>query len=131
MYKWVLMLMAVVSGSAAAEWVAITGNERLTIYVDPTTIRRDGDKVKMWSLFDYRKAQTVKVGGKSLVYLSTKGQDEFDCKEEQKRLIFLTGHSKKMGHGNTVSTENGPSPWEPVAPASIAEVMWKFACAQR
>jgi hypothetical protein len=42
-----MMLLAVVSSSAAAEWVELGSNEISTAYSDPATIRRNGDMVKM------------------------------------------------------------------------------------
>lgn len=59
MHKAILMiLLAVVSSSAVAEWVQFGGNETITIYVDPATIHKAGNMVKMWFLYDRRKADT-------------------------------------------------------------------------
>jgi hypothetical protein len=32
--------------------VFVGGNEEITVYADPGTIRRKGDLVKIWQLFD-------------------------------------------------------------------------------
>ncbi len=54
-----MILLAVVSSSAIAEWVAIVSNETKTTYADPATIRRAGDRAKMWSLIDLKTAETA------------------------------------------------------------------------
>ena len=42
----ILILLAVASGSAMAEWVPVGGNDRFTLYSDPTTISKSGNMVK-------------------------------------------------------------------------------------
>lgn len=62
-------------------------------------------------------------------YLSQKDQREYDCKEEQERLLFYSMHSENMGRGNTVHAANTINKdWRPVAPGSVGEFSWQFAC---
>jgi len=47
MYKVILMmLLAVVSSSAMAEWVEVDTSDDSTYYANPNTIRKSGNKVK-------------------------------------------------------------------------------------
>lgn len=117
-----MMLLAVMSSSAMAEWVKVGGGDGDFVYADPTTIRKNGDNVKMWSLSDYKTPQ----GRKS--YMSSKTQDEYDCKEEQSRDLAFSMFSGNMGEGETVFTGPGALRWVPVAPGSVAKVLWNFAC---
>lgn len=102
-----MMLLAVMSSSAVAEWVPVVGNETVgaTAYADPATIRKTGNKVKMWDLLDYKTAQ----GDAGMQYMSMKAQTEYDCKEEQSRPLYLSFHSENMGKGKVVDTYNNPS----------------------
>jgi hypothetical protein len=120
------LMLVVVSSSAMAEWVKGGGDAENTfdVYYDPTTIRKSGNKVKMWVLFDYKVAQ--KNAGKLL--LSIKGQSEYECKEEQIRVIYEAQYSKNMGTGQLVSSFSDPNDWIPVMPESIDKEMWKIAC---
>ena len=87
MHKAILMMiLAVVSSSAMAEWDKLGATNVSTVYVEPTTIRKSVNKVKMWSLENFNSVQVV-IGKK---YLSTKTQDEYDCKEEQYRTLYFT-----------------------------------------
>ena len=81
-----IFILVIVSNSAMAEWVELgtSQDETGTIYANPATIRKSGNKVKMWDLTDYKTAQEVT--GKQ--YMSSKSQIEYDCKEEQTRLLF-------------------------------------------
>ena len=57
-----IVLLLLSSGPAYAEWVPVdehdqAGTTESTSYVDLDTIRRNGDLVKMWVLFDYETRQ--------------------------------------------------------------------------
>ncbi len=128
MHKTILMLLlAVVSSSAMAEWVVISDSDDLgiTVYADPSSIRKSGNKVKMWILFDFSSVHEAS-GTKSL---SSMVQDEFDCKEEQLKTLHFTWYSKNMGRGDVVYTgKKYAKNWTPVYPDSSGKTLWKFAC---
>lgn len=129
MRKVILMiLLTVVSSSAAAKWVVVAGNETITVYADPATIRKAGNRVKMWRLFDFNKAE-VDAQGKS--YMSSKAQVEYNCKEEQSRTLYRSFHSQNMGNGETIWLNDETDNWNPTPPESITEALWKFACKKR
>ncbi len=122
------LILAVVSSSAMAEWVGVGRSveaEGVTLYANPTTIRKSGNMVKMWRLIDYKTAKDA--AGKQ--YMSTKRQDEYDCKEERLRIISLVAYSKNMGKGKVVGTaDNKLYDWFPVTPDSLEEIIWEYAC---
>jgi hypothetical protein len=55
---WLLITLLVLNSSPAyAEWVWISFTKSeggYDVYADPDTIRRKGDLVKMWVLYDYK-----------------------------------------------------------------------------
>jgi hypothetical protein len=122
-----ITLLLLSSGPAYAEWVSVGTDDKLTLYVDPDTIRRKGDLVKMWSLLDYKTIQTSSGGS----YLSTKQQSEYDCTDERERLIVFAAFSGSMGSGKVVFLNQTEDKWVPVAPDSSGQAMWKFACAKK
>lgn len=127
----VMMLLAVVSGSAAAEWVKIGSSPSLggyDHYVDPATIRKSGDIVKMWGMYDFKTTRVVS----DVRYLSEKLQIEHDCKNERSQLLFFSMHAGNMGNGDPVYyTKSVPDNWTPISPGSVDETQWKFACGKR
>ena len=115
------------SGSAMAEWINVGSNENTAIYVDTATIQRSGRMAKMWHLTDFRKAN--KDMGEE--YLSTKDQNEYDCKEVKVRRRASSQHSRNMGNGKVVYSDSYTTRWKPVPPESGIEILWKFACIKR
>lgn len=117
------------------KWEMVGENKTLalTTYADPNieTIpnnanktKKNGYKVKMWRMYDYKAAQES--GGYK--FMSSKFLDEYDCKEEQKRLLVNTTFSGNMGAGEVIFTIAEAGKWQTAMPNSIDEVMWKFAC---
>ena len=121
-----MLLLAGVSGSAAAAWVELGRDEpeALTVYTDPTTIRKADNIVKMWVLFDYKTARAV---GRQ-TYRSERAQQEYDCKEERVRALCFTDHSENMAKGAVVFRISMPGDWAPVERGSVNEILEKAAC---
>ena len=123
-----ILMLAVVSSSAMAEWVEADTNRRvgLTTYADPTTIRKSGNKVEMWVLYDYKTART----SARKPFMSIKGQWRYDCKEEQQQPIYeiLLGENMGKGEVSGKSIYKESVKWLPVSPESIGMVYWKLAC---
>ena len=92
---WLLItLLLLCNGPAYAEWELASGDDsaKLTVYVDRDTIRRNGNLVKMWQLYDYKAVQTV--AGDSL--LSIQRHNEYDCAGERTRMLAYTWFSSNM-----------------------------------
>jgi len=93
----------------------------ITTYADPTTIRKSGNKVKIWSLDDFKTVQ--KVGG----HMSTKIQDEYDYKKKQSRGLYVSFHSENMSGGRVVYTIDYPNKWQTVPHGGMEETLWELA----
>ena len=123
-----MMLLVVVSGSAAAEWAQVGANETSTFYADPAGIRHADSPVKMWDLLDFRAAQSRPYGAP---YLSQKTLQEYDCKEQRTRKIDLLRYSENMGGGEVAYTDSDLGKWEPVPAGAASRALWEFACGKR
>jgi len=123
----IILLLAVLSTSAMAEWVPINDNDISTYYVDPATIRKAGNKVRMWSMDDYK---TMKGDGE-YKFFSMKSQFEYDCQNETSTLVANLSFSGNMGSGQVVGTSSKRSDPMPVSPGSIAELIWKEVCGKQ
>ena len=113
---------------ADAEWRPISnakGAGGFTLYVDPTTLLREGDLVKMLVLYDFRFVQAIQ--GRS--YLSATWQQQFDCAEHRSRLLSYKYHSDNLGNGKVMFAGDGEgNKWSPVAPESAAAILWNIVC---
>ena len=91
-------MLTVVSSSALAEWfnAGTDAEGEFNVFFDPTTIRKkSNNKVKMWVMYDLKKTQ----GKAEMRHMSIKLQQEYDCKEEQTRIIYFSKHTKNMPIG--------------------------------
>jgi len=124
-----ITLLVLSHGPVYAEWVAIEKNYQLselqTVYVDPTTIRREGNLVTMWQLTDFMWTQGGLIGRR---FLSTKTHKQFDCVAKRLRLLAYTEFSRRMEIGIAHDGYVDQDTWLPVEPESINQVLWEVAC---
>ena len=125
----ITLLILLWSGPAYAEWVivSINGEAGVTVFVDPDTIWRKGDMVTMWELRNFKTVRTAA----DTAYLSTKTQTEFDCAEERMRMLEFSMFAGNMGSGDVVLEKADEEKWEPVAPGTVNQALWKRACAKK
>jgi len=121
-----LTLLILDNGPVYAEWVKVSDSDETgkTVYVDPVTIRRNNNLVKMWQFYDYKTVQTL--GGNR--FLTAKEQWEFDCVEERSRVVARKEFSGNLGSGTMVSTNSEVGKWLPVVPGSLGHIVWEVAC---
>jgi hypothetical protein len=127
MKRILIVILLVISENSYAEWTPIGEILELFTYTDRTTIRRNGNFVKMWELRDYKAVQKSNFGS----FLSAKVQQEYDCREEKSRLLAFTWFSEQMGNGTVVYSDNDPYKWSPIQPESMNEALWKIACGKK
>jgi len=122
-----LMLLAIASHSAMAEWREIGGNDSYTVYINPKIHWENGKMAKMWHLFDYKAMRSSNC---HIDYISSIMQYEYDCKKWKFRSIYLSAHAKHMGRGegSIVQTSPYPDQWEPVVSGSFGQVLFNTAC---
>ena len=123
------LMLAFMSTIAMAEWTEVEWKHvdgGLTLYIDYTTIRKSGNKVKMLSLTDL----VVEKEGEIDLF-SSRTQDEYDCKEKKMRQLFYALYSGSMGDGKMEHSDSEHQKWAPVEPGSMGEAMWKIACGKK
>jgi hypothetical protein len=120
------LVLAILSGSAVAEWTQVGRTSSVTAYADFSTIRKKGHTAKMWSLYDF--AAPFKLDPETSSASSAKGLTEYDCKDERDRTVFYAYFSDQMGRGNAVFTKNEVMDWQPTIPQSFGRALWEIAC---
>ena len=112
-----------------AEWTVVKWSHEdggLTLYVDYTTIRKEGDRVRMLSLADFEVVEKNEVD-----LFSSRAQNEYDCKEKKMRQLFYSLYSGSMGKGKMEHSNSEHLKWMPVQPGSMEEAMWTVACGKK
>lgn len=118
------MLFALASTSASATLFQLDDNEKEVAYAETSTIRKSGDIVTMWSLYDLKDTKYLA----KKAYQSTKFQMEFQCKKELVRLRGMKFYTGKMGEGQVIYNESFTDIWTPI---TDVESEWYFACYNR
>jgi hypothetical protein len=115
-----------ISSSVSAEWdyIARAADHSSATYVEGTSIRKLGDKVKLWEMLDYEEGREL--GSKQV--LSFKSLKEHDCKEKKYRGLSIIFYSNNMGKGAIVYSNNDTRPWKKVIAGSTNEASFKYAC---
>jgi hypothetical protein len=131
-----ITLLFLSSVPAHAEWVAVEKDYLLpglqTVYVDPDTIRREGNLVTIWQLIDFKQMQgnagMGPLGFGPNRFLSTKTHKQFDCAGKRLRLLAFTEFSRGMGTGIPANGYVDHGNWIPVEPNSINQALWDVTC---
>jgi hypothetical protein len=114
--------LLVAAGPAAAEWVNVGTSAGHSLFIDPTTIRKDGDFRKVWGIQDLKERD-------SEGELSRRYREEFDCNTRRKRFLSATTHSESMAGGKTLTTITESSPWSEIRANTVADDILKMVCA--
>lgn len=120
-----LLALAAFNHVAMAAWQVVETTPEVTIYVDPATVKKTGNRATLWILLDYKQPQPDKTGKK---VLSDKVQYQFDCKEKQYQTIYTSAHTGQMAGGEIVNINPDPPKLTPVVSGTLDEVFWQRAC---
>jgi len=128
-----ITLLVLNSGFVNAEWVAIEKDYLSpglqTVYIDPDSIRREGNLVTLWQLINFKWMQGSARGPAR--FMSTKTYKQFDCGEKRVRLLAYTDFSHQMGTGIPTNGYVDSDIWIPVEPDSMNQALWEVACENR
>jgi hypothetical protein len=125
-----LILLLLGSGLAYAEWVSISLTKMeggYDVYADPDTIRRNGNLLKMWILYDYKTLQLAT----GVAHLSDSIQLEANCTEKLQRSLAYRWWSGNMGNGNVAFSYSAEGNWIPIRPGTVGHTVWSFVCSKK
>jgi hypothetical protein len=117
-------------GPPQQQWTLLgssAANGGMDVYVAAASIRRSGDRARMYGLFDFKKRQAYE----GEPFLSARNEFEYDCARPRQRMLGTTGYAGPMGKGAVIASSDGASPWEPVGTSGPAFAHWKVACGRR
>lgn len=114
-------LLLALSTSAHAEIFQIDSNDKEVAYALLDTIKKSGNVISMWSLYDKKD---IKYLAKK-AYQSTKFHIEYRCDSEKVRIRGMQFFSGKMGQGDVIYKESFTDVWTSMAGV---ESEWRYAC---
>ena len=121
MKKFLFVWILFATGSAWADWVPVGESAGNNFYIDPSTIRKDGDLRKVWGIQDLSKRD---IDGE----MSRRYREEYDCKGARKRFLSATTHSEPMAGGSTLVSNTEPSAWIDIRPNTLGDDILKSVC---
>jgi hypothetical protein len=114
-------LLMLVILPARAEWVKASENPSGVYYFDPATVLKEGNLRRVWQMNDLK---VRKKDGE----LSRFVQYEYDCKEDLRRIRFLSTHDGPMTTGKVIVGETSTGSWNPVPSDTNASIVLKLVC---
>jgi len=112
-----------------APWEKVGTYEGRALYIDPTTARKSGSRVQIFTITDLKE---VNATARGRTYWSKKALIELDCSERTLKVLQDTWYTRRMGQGEPVFQTSGPpqGPY-PVQSNSPGELFWNGACGRR
>ena len=117
-------------GPTQLQWTLLgssVANGGTDVYIAPASVRRSGDKARMYNLYDFKTRQVI--DGKA--FFSARNEFEYDCARSRHRMLTTTGFTGKMGKGAVVDSSDAPMAWEPVGSSGPFYEHWQVACKRR
>jgi hypothetical protein len=122
MKKEILLIVGLCTGPAWAEWVQYSETNTDVFYLDPATIRKDGQFRKVWIVGDMKARDPDGA-------LSHRVQREYDCENERYRLLAVSTYAGPMASGETLVSGSAAGSWMPILPNTPSESALKIVCA--
>lgn len=119
-----VLLIAMTNGTARAEWVEIDHSDIQTTYADPSSANISGSRATIWLLSSYKAPR--KYDDKK--FQSVLSQYEYECRDEQFRMLAYSLRFDKTGKGEELHSEAGIDKWKRIIKGSIDETLWKKLC---
>jgi hypothetical protein len=102
----------------AAPFALISASPKASLVTDRGSIRRSGDVVKVWAYVIHVEAQSD-----GAVYFAM--QSEYDCRQEQTRLLYVMVYGEA---GKLLSSRALEAQWFPIAPNTDGDTAMREAC---
>jgi hypothetical protein len=130
--KWLIPLLALsASITAQAAWKVVApleaNNGKWALYVDDEGVQNDGQRVRLWTLYDLPTSQLT-IKDKEI--RSIRDRIELDCERSTYASMSSSYSDGPMGTGQVVLTL-GASPEEEVLPNTALAAVAKRACPAR
>lgn len=117
-------LLALVAAPAWADWVRIDENAYTIYYIDPLSIRKNGNYRKVWGVQDLKRRD--RQDGE----MSRRVLWEHDCKDERSRVLAFSLHPEPMVSGKALFSDSTASTWSAVPPNTVAQTVQQTVCAR-
>lgn len=125
-----VLLFLLCTSSAWANWVTIGKSADFTMYVDPQSLRRNGNVASAWVMGDYAKTQRKRFPPPILwvEFDSIKELKNFDCSRGMHRTEKTVIMSGKYGKGDALYSFTSVPDFFPVPNAELDIAQFNYIC---
>ena len=124
------LLFLLTTSSAWADWIAIGKSPDFSMYVDPQSLRRNGNIASAWIMGDYTKTQKKRFPPPILWvdFDSIKELKQFDCSKGAHRTEKTVIMSGKFGKGDPLYTFTSVPDYFPVPNSELDIAEFNYVC---
>ena len=122
----IILFLVFLPKIALCQWIFITDGNMSTVYIEKSSIKKSGNYIKVWTLYDIKKRDEEG-------YLALKSYAEYDCLNQQVRHLSEIQYSENMssGFGQTLRSYNTKDKsWAPISPDSVGNDILKVVCSK-
>ena len=120
----ICILSLLIASTALADWKMMFDSDSSTHYMDPTTIRKDGELRRVWEIID------SKVRHKKYGYLYHRYRIEYDCQKKRSRILFSSLHTGPLASGTIRLSDDNVEAWLEIEPETIEDSIFKVVCSK-
>jgi len=125
MKKLLITFLFLFSSNAYCDWLKVTESDSLVVYIEPSTVKKFGQSVRVWSLYNFLNSREFEKRG---TYKSFKSYDEYNCSEDKSKNLSILFFSGDMGEGNNIYINDKGNDWRYQSPGSIGLSLLKYSC---
>ena len=115
-----------ITTNAYAEWTFyFTSVDGDVFFYDKSSVKRNGNKVKVWRYVNYSPNNEKT---KSVNMSSSRGLDEIDCVNENRKILSLHTFTKPNLQGDMFDATNPNPTTDYISPDSTQAVLMKLVC---
>ena len=109
------------------EWTRVSKNDDLNAYVDYSSIRKEGNKIKMKSMYSYNIIQK----DANYRWFSIVMNNEYDSVKRTYRELSKVWHIENMGRGNIIYSAKEMKDALETKQGTMVEIFFNIACSKK
>lgn len=122
--KYLLALLMLIASPAWADWEYVNKDiDGNIFYLDFETLRKDGNLRRIWQMVELADGDKSK-------WVSTRQRNEYDCKNETRKILSFASFSQKNLKGERLFEHTTPTSASDIAPQSIDWGVLKLVCSK-
>lgn len=120
--KYLFVLVMLIAFPACAEWTLLGMNKGGEVFIEPTTLRKNGNLRIIWTMQNMDERL-----GKSQIG-SIQSRMEIDCKNDLLRIHSIIGYAEKNAKGAVVDNDKTVGQWQDIPPNSVGWRVYEVVC---